>query len=204
MPIVPGTSGLTKIPKLLEGAKLAFVLALRQAFQSSVTDENLKYSDLPEERKIQIFTAHPLKLEFYPALVVSCAGGDASMKYLMEDFIEEDVENALVKYSGQLNFTISITVLTQSTLERERIIDHLIIFVRHLFRESLHGFGLEYTRDMRIGAESIIEVENKPVYEQTFDIPCYLEYKTHIDQSSLDCIRRINISEIMVGNITVE
>lgn len=203
MAVITGVTALTSMPRLMEGAKLAFVLALREAFKSSLADENLRYSDNPDETKLRIYTAHPLQLEFYPAIVVSVAGGDASFRYLQDDFVDEDVDAAQVKYSGQMSFTVSLTVLTNSTLERERIIDHLIVFVRHLFRDVLHGFNLEYTRDMRIGSENILEVENKPVYEQTFDIPCYMEYHANIDQGALDTIRRIDIGEISVGAITV-
>jgi hypothetical protein len=179
------------------------VLALREAFKSSLTDENLRYSDDPDTTKLRIYTAHPLQLEFYPAIVVSVGGGDASFRYLQDDFVEEDVPNAIVRYSGQMSFTISLTVLTNSTLERERIIDHLIVFVRHLFRDVLHGYNLEYTRDMRIGSENILEVENRPVYEQTFDIPVYMEYHADIDQKTLDTIRRIDVSDIAVGAVIV-
>lgn len=203
MTAIPGVSGLTKMPRLVEGAKLSFVLALREAFKSPLADENLRYSDNVDESKIRIYTAHPLQLEFYPAIVVSVGGGDASFRYLQDDFVEEDVDDSLVRFSGQLNFTISLTVLTNSTLERERIMDHLIVFVRHLFRDVIHGFNLEYTRDMRVGSENIIEVENRPVYEQTFDIPVYLEYHADVDQRSLSTIRRIDINEISVGAITV-
>lgn len=191
------------MPRLLEAAKLSFVLALRQAFQSSLTDDNLRYSDDQSQTKIKIYTAYPLRLEFFPAIVVSVAGGDASFRYLQEDFTEENVDTAKVSYDGQMNFTISLTVMSNSTLERERIMDHLIMYVRHLFRDVIHGFNLEYTRDLRIGSESVEEVENKPVYTQTFDIPVYMEYHAVIDQSSLDTIRRIDISQISVGAITV-
>jgi len=203
MASVNGTSTLTKVPKLLEGAKLAFVLSLRQAFASAFTDPNLSYSDVLEESKIRIYTAHPLQLEFYPAIVVSCAGGDASFRYLQDDVIEDDEANSIVRFSGQLSFTISLTVLTNSTLEREKLIDHLIIFIRHLFRDVIHGFGLEYTRDIRVGSENIVEVENRPVYEQTIDIPCYLEYHAEVDQSALETIRAVDVTDIMVGKIEV-
>jgi hypothetical protein len=203
MAVIPGTSKLTKMPKLLEGAKLAFVLALREAFKSNLADVNLRYSDNPDETKLRIYTAHPLQLEFYPAIVVSVSGGDASFRYLQDDFVEESVDEAIVRFSGQMNFTISLTVLTGSTLEREKIMDHLIVFVRHLFRDVLHGYNLEYTRDMRVGSENILEVENKPVYEQTFDIPCYMEYHADIDQSTMDTIRRIDVVDIIAGVVTV-
>ena len=203
MAVIQGVDTLTQMPRLLEGAKLSFVLALRQAFSSSFTDPKLKYDQDPEKTKMKIYTAYPQQNEFYPCVVVSTGGGDASFRYLQDDFTSENEDSALVHYGGQMSFTISLTVLSTSTLERERIVDHLIVFVRHLFRSVLHGFNLEYTRDMRIGSETIVEVENRPLYQQTFDIPCYLEYNLDIDQRSLDTIRGINISDIAVGAITV-
>ena len=198
MAVIAGKTTLTSVPKLLEGAKLSFVLALREMFKSPLTDENLRYSDSADQTKIRIYTAHPLTMEFFPCIVVSTGGGDVSFGYLQEDFVSEDVENSLVHYAGRVSFTISLTVLTQSTLERERIIDHLILYVRHLFRDLMHGYGLEYTHDMRIGSENISEVENRPVYEQTFDIPCYMEYHASIDQSELETLRRIDIGNIEI------
>lgn len=192
---VIGTTTLTSIPPLLERAKLAFVVAMRGAFASTVTDPNLKYSDVDEETKIKIFTAHPLRMEFYPSLVVSTGGGDASFGYLIDDFVEEvEGEKAEVVFAGKIVFTMSLTISTNSTLERERILDHLIIFIRHLFRPNLHGFGLEYTKDIRVGPETLTEVENKPVYEQVMEIPCYMEYEVRVDQGALDTIRRINLT----------
>jgi hypothetical protein len=195
---VEGESTVTKVPRLLEGAKLAFVLALREAFSSEFTDEELRYSQDKDATKLKIFTAHPLTLEFYPSLVVSSSGGDASIKYLQDDFVEDIGDNKSL-FAGQLSFSISITILSNSTLERERIMDHLIIFVRHLFRGTIHGFNLEYTRDIRIGPENIVEVENRPVYEQTMDIPCYMEYKAVVDLRKLETIRAIDVSDVSVN-----
>ena len=203
MAVIPGTSALASVPKLMEGAKLSFVLALRQAFQSAVTDPGLRYSSDDNATKIKVYTAYPLTLAFYPAIIVSVASGDASFRYLQDDFVEEDESAGVVTYAGQLSFTISLTVLSNSTLERERIIDHLILFVRHLFRDVIHGYNLEYTRDIRIGSENIVEVENKPVYEQTMDIPCYMEYKADINQQALDTIRAIDVASIMTGAVQV-
>jgi len=203
MTVIQGTSGLTQVPKLLEGAKLAFVLALRQAFSSAITDPNLRYSENQEETKLKIYTAHPLTMEFFPAIVISNGGGDASFRYMQEDFIDESPDNTTLTYSGLVSLTISLTILTKSTLERERILDHLIVFIRHLFRDVLHGFNLEYTRDIRVGSENIIEVENTPVYEQTMDIPCLLQYAATIDQSALDTIRKIDVGDLTISDVNV-
>lgn len=190
-----GSSG-SAIPKLLEGAKLAFVMALRQAFSSSLANANLRYNQDTAQSKIRIYTAHPLTIEFFPTLVVSATSGDASIRYLGDDYVEEDIPEGKIYYAGQMRFNISITALTSSTLDRERIMDHLIFFVRHLFRDVIHGFNLEYTKDIRIGSENILEVENKPVYEQTMEVPCYMEYESIIDINQLGTIRAIDINDI--------
>jgi hypothetical protein len=194
-----GTSTLTSVPPLLERAKLAFVLSLRSAFASTFTDPALRYDDDQSKSKIRIYTAHPLRLEYYPAIVISTGGGDASFTYLMDDFVEEAPKNERdqVVFAGRVVFTMAVTILTNSTLERERILDHLIIYVRHLFRDNLHAFGLEYTKDIRVGPETLTEVENKPVYEQVLEIPCYMEYEAAIDQGALDTIRRIDLSVVL-------
>lgn len=192
---VKGTSALTSIPPLIERAKLAFVLSLRSAFGSDVTNEHLRYSENRDQSKIRIYTAHPLTIEFLPTIVISCGGGDVSIKYLVDDFVEETVgQDSEVVFAGRLVFTISITIYAASTLERERILDHLIMFIRHLFRDKLHGFGLEYTKDIRVGPETLREVENRPVYEQVMDIPCYMEYEAIVDQRALDSIQKIDVN----------
>jgi hypothetical protein len=196
MPIVPGVSTLKEVPKLLEKAKLSFVIALRRMFESSIADKDLRYSENTEETKIRIYSAYPLTLEFFPAIVVSASAGDVSFGYLQDDFIHDDVGAALVKYSGKLEFTISLTILSNSTLERERIMDHLIIFIRHVFKDLLRSYNMQFYREMRVGSESLTEVENKPVYEQTMDIPIYMEYHANIDQASLDTLRAIVVRSI--------
>lgn len=188
---VVGTSKLTSPPRIIERAKLAFVKGLREAFSSSIADPRLRYSEDKDVTKLKIFTAHPLVPEFFPSIVVSTAGGDASFRYLADDFTDTRVEDNELVYAGRVVLTISLTVLSNSTLEREKVMDHLIIFIRHLFRDRLHGFGLEYTRDIRIGPETLTEVENKPVYEQTMDIPCYMEFDARVDQRALDEIRSV-------------
>lgn len=187
---IPGKPTLKSIPKILERAKLSFVIALREAFKSSVTDKNLRYDDDQEVTKLKIFTAHPLTLEFYPSIVISTSGADVSFKYLSEDFVGSSDKDSLI-FAGRSVFTLSITALTRSTLERERIMDHLLIFLKFLFRDRLHGLGVEYTRDIRIGAEDLEEVENVPVYSQTMDIPCYMEHEIKVDQSVLNEIGEI-------------
>ena len=209
---IDGTTTATEVPKLLEGAKLAFVLALRTAFSSSLTHKDLKYDTDKTKTKIKIYTAHPLKLEFYPSLVVSVGGGDASIKYLMDDFVDEVEDIGQVNYAGQLSFTISITAMTKSTQEREKIVDHLIFFIRHIFvdifrrtRTPKFNFDLVYTKDIRVGPENIIEVENTPIYEQTMDVPVYMEYHATVDQSSLETLRAISVEEIQaISSVDIE
>ena len=200
-----GSSTLTKIPKLLEGAKLAFVLGLRRAFSCSLIDKDLQYNVDPALTKIKVWTAFPLRLEFFPSLVVSCGGGDLSTKYLADDFVDESEDGNTVNFAGQLNFTISITVLSKSTLERERILDSLILIIRHLFINELRhtrspgfNFDLTYSKDIRASSEQIVEIENAPAYSQTVDVPVYLEYQASVDRSALETLRATDVSGIQV------
>jgi hypothetical protein len=182
------------VPKLVEGAKLAFVSMLRAAFSSSFTNEHLRYSEDEKRTKIKIYTAHPLRLEFAPCLIVSVAGGDCSFQYMNDDYIKQDQTKSEYYYGGKLVFNINVTIVSRHTVERERLIDHLIFFLRHIFIGGIRGFNISYGKDMRLGSENIEEVENKPVYTQTLDIPCYLEYQGVISQNLLETLRAIDVT----------
>jgi hypothetical protein len=97
--------------------------------------------------------------------------------------------------------TIQLTVVSKSTAERERILDHLIIFIRHLFTDMLRGHGQTFTRDIRVGPETLIEIENENAYEQVIDIPIYLEYQASIDQSTFEYIRKMSVTANAVNVI---
>ena len=193
-----GKSALTVVPPLIENGKLAWVVSLRQAFQSSITDKNLKYDPDKSKSKLMINTMYPRKFEFPPAVVVGNSGGDMSFTYLQDDFVEESSAEGAALYAGRLVVTISLTILAKSTVERERILDHLIIFIRHLFTDVLRGYGQTVTRDIRVGPETLIEIENEPAFEQVIDIPVYMEYRAIIDQSAFEYIRKINLTATAV------
>ena len=186
-----GNSAGGGVPKLVEGAKLAFVMALRSMFSSELTNANIRYSKNKETTKLKIFTAHPTKIEFYPCLIVSVASGDCSFKYLQDDLVSQNLQKSEYLYAGQLWFNIAITIMTNTTVDREKLIDHLIFYLRHVAVGTIRSFNILYGKGMRLGPENIIEVENKPVYEQTLDIPCYLEYRSTVSQELMQTLRRI-------------
>lgn len=192
---IEGVTTATEVPRILEGAKLSFVLALRQAFASTFTHPSLRYTS-GADTSIKIFTAHPLVMEFMPCIVVSAASGNASFGYLQDDFVREDPDSYSQYYSGKVTFNLALTIYTGSTLEREKIIDHLIFYIRHLFRGTFHNFNLEYTKNISVGSENVYEVDNKPVYEQTMSIECYMEYKAVVDQSQMEEIRKIILESV--------
>lgn len=198
-----GTSTLTVVPPLLENSKLAWVLALQAAFQSPITDPALVYSPNESLTKLKIYTAYPRRFEFLPFIAVSLGSGDMSFTYLSDDFVDEDAATSTVTYAGRVVMTVQLTVVAKSTVERERIIDHLIIFIRHLFTDILRGHGQTVTRDIRVGPETLVEVENEPAYEQVIDVPVYLEYMATIDQSTFQYIRNMTVTAI-AENITVK
>ena len=188
---VEGTTTSKQVPKLLEKAKLAFTQGLRIAFASEITDPSLKYIEGSTDSKIKIYPTHPQTLEFFPSLIVSAAGGDASFTYMQDDYIGGGEESFEQRYAGRVVFNINISILASKTVERERMVDHLIFFTRHLFRGTFHGFDVEFTKDISLSGENTFEVDNKPVYEQVLSIPCYMEYNATVDQSGLDTIRSL-------------
>ena len=189
------------MPKLLERARLAFVVTFRHAFGSELVDPNLKYDEDQNLTKIKIFRHHPQKMEFFPCIMLSTAHGDASVSYLQDELIEQSEYPAFRRYNGKVVFTISANIYSKSTLELERIIDHVILYLRHLFLGDIRSFGIIYTRDITVGGEQVQEVDNAPLYSQTIDIPCYMEYTIDVDQSHLDKIRQINFSAVNFDNI---
>lgn len=193
---VEGITTATEVPKVLERAKLGFALALRTAFASSLTHVDLKYDPDKTKTKIKIYTAHPLQMEFFPCLVVSAASGDASVNFLQDEYLGTVEESSVVTYGGKISFTMSITVIANGTVERERIMDHIMFFTRHLFKDVFREINLEYSRGITIGGETVMEVDNKPIYEQTISIPCYLEWQSGIDQATLDVVRGIIVTAI--------
>ena len=196
-----GVSTLTVVPPLLENSKLAWVLALQAAFQSAITDPALKYSPVESQTKLKIYTAYPRRFEFLPFIAVSLGSGDMSFTYLSDDFVDDDLKSSTVAYAGRVVMTVQLTVVSKSTAERERIVDHLIIFVRHILTDILRAHGQTVTRDIRVGPETLVEVENEPAYEQVIDIPVYLEYQAFIDQSTFEYIRKMSVTANAV-NVT--
>jgi hypothetical protein len=201
---VEGITTATEVPKVLERAKLGFALALRQAFASSLTHKDLKYSTDKAKTKIKIYTAHPLTMEFFPCLVVSASSGDASVNFLQDEYIGTVEDSSIVTYGGKIIFTVSITVITNGTVERERIMDHITFFIRHLFKDVFRSFNLEYSKGITIGAENVTEVDNRPICEQTISIPCYMEWSAGIDQAQLETVRKIIIAEVLTMDRQVE
>lgn len=190
---------LTASPKLIERVKLGFTQVLRIAFSNVITHKDIRCSQVEKDTKLKIYHAFPNRVEFFPTLVVSVSGVNASMTYLQEDFLSEDEEN--IVYSGRLMMTVHLTCYTRTTLDREKIMDHTLIFVRHLFRDKMKEIGVEY-KDITLSSEAQeLDVENQVMYSQSVDIECYLEYKAQIDQSLVKTIKSIGLeitAEIVV------
>ncbi len=191
-----GVSSLTSIPSLVERVKLSFVQALRHSFSSNLTNKDIRYNQDESLTKIKIYTAYPLRMEFVPAIVVNVSSGDLSFNYLQDDFLTYIEDKEISIYNGKVPLTIRLSVISNGTLEREKIIDHLIFYLRHVFLGLFRRYNIYYLSNISLGDESIQEVSGRLIYEQAITIPCYVEYTAEVDMKEIETLQAITVQAI--------
>lgn len=164
-----------RVPNLYEKVRRDFVVVLRACFASDYTDENIKYNINPNNTKIKIYNSYPKTLEFFPSIIVSIDNANISFKYLQDDFLGES--NGVQKYNGGVEFDVKLVVYSRSVVERDRILDHLIYFLRNIIVNNIRGIGLHYSNNLRIGDESTNVVNKELIFSNAITIPCYAEYE---------------------------
>jgi len=96
---------------------------------------------------------------------------------------------------SQVRVPVKITVYALSTTDRERIIDLIVLYVRHVFKDLFRPMA-EYI-DMRIGGETETTWDNQIVYTNTLTVDCWSAYAHFIDLSTFDLIKNIDIQSII-------
>lgn len=80
-----------------------------------------------------------------------------------------------------LNVNIIITVYARSQMDRERIFDLLVLYIRHIFKASISKY-IVYSGE-QISGERVAMYDNQPIYENSITIPCVTHYSHYIDNS---------------------
>ena len=96
---------------------------------------------------------------------------------------------------SSLEVPVRITVYAMSTTDRERILDLIILYIRHVFRDFLAPY-ITYI-NIRIGEESSTIISNQVVYTNTVTVDCWTHYADYIDQSLLELIKKIDVTSIV-------
>lgn len=194
-----GSPSIKRIPSVLEDCKSDFVLILRNCFSSTLADENLRFNEDKNLTKIQIFKGFPNVIEFYPSIFITANYGDFSFKYLNNDFISEDTNKSI--FSSPVEFTISINIYANSQLERERIIDHLIFFMKYLFLGEFRSKNFVFYKQLNLGSEGTEERHNRLIYTASMNIPCFSEYQSELDANEFNRLISSNVSFSMEEKI---
>ena len=187
-----------KIPPIYEKLRYNLVGMLRMAFASQLTDENLKYSISKTQRKIEIYPTYPNVLEFFPCIVASISSVDFSHTYLEEEIIYFNNAEGKSLYNGILSVDVNLTVYSKSARERDRIIDHIIMFFKNLFVNHFKEIGIQFRKNMRISDESVSQISGGIVFSNTITIPCSIEYEIERVPDIEELIQQINISDISI------
>jgi hypothetical protein len=185
-----------KLPSIYEKLRYNFVTLLRAAFASEITDENLRYSTDKTKRKIEIYPTYPQILEFFPSIAVNLSSLNFSHTYLEDELQNIDFAQGTYLYNGIFVVDINMTVYSKSIRERDRIIDHLILFFKHLFVNHFRELGIQFRKDMRVSDESVTPITGGILYSNTITIPCSIEYEIKRVAEIEGIIQQINIQNL--------
>jgi hypothetical protein len=187
-----------KLPSIYEKLRYNFVTLLRAAFASEITDENLRYSPDKTKRKIEIYPTYPQVLEFFPSIAVNLSSLNFSHTYLEDELQDINFSKGTYLYNGIFTVDINMTVYSKSIRERDRIVDHLILFFKHLFVNHFRELGIQFRKDMRVSDESVNPIAGGIVYSNTISIPSSIEYEIERISDIEGIIQQINIENLNI------
>jgi hypothetical protein len=187
-----------KLPSIYEKLRYNFVTLLRAAFASEITDENLRYSPDKTKRKIEIYPTYPQVLEFFPSIAVNLSSLNFSHTYLEDELQDINFSKGSYLYNGIFTVDINMTVYSKSIRERDRIVDHIILFFKHLFVNHFRELGIQFRKDMRVSDESVNPIAGGIVYSNTISIPCSIEYEIERISDIEGIIQQINIENLNI------
>jgi hypothetical protein len=187
-----------KLPSIYEKLRYNFVTLLRAAFASEITDVNLRYSTDKAKRKIEIYPTYPQVLEFFPSIAVHLSSVDFSHTYLEDELQNINFAEGSYLYNGIFAVDINMTVYSKSVRERDRIIDHLILFFKHLFVNHFRDIGIQFRKNMRISDESVSPITGGVLYSNTVTIPCSIEYEIERVAEIEGIIQQVNIENLNI------
>jgi hypothetical protein len=179
--------------------KMAFVKVLRTVFSDSSIAQEYRYDPIREKRQLHIFRSFPKKITGLPAIIVETEIADVSIKQLGEEIVQQvfsdDGKTLLARvYGGVVWIPVKITILAQTTTDRELITDLVSGYIRYAARPLFAKNRIEYL-DIKAGEAGDEPFSDaKRMFIGTVEVQCQTEFKSLIDMGIYAKIQKINLA----------
>lgn len=177
----------------------AFITALRVAFEHPATPEKYRYSRNINESQCDIRSDYPQRITKLPIIVVTLGGGDLSMTYLGDEFMQETtIEEDGLKgylYGGMFDITVNIEVWAGTKRDIEHLSDIVGVYVRYLFRKKFFEKNIAYTSMRNSGItseEGNVEGPNKVIFKNSIEVSVKTEFTHYLDKELYDTIQDLD------------
>jgi hypothetical protein len=187
--------------------KNAFVLALREAFAHEATPVEYRYNSTDKAKsQISIFRAFPKRSDVkFPVILVEVESGDFSISSLShEESYEIQDGNGLVTdvvYSGVMTIPVALTILTETTTDREKLTDLVAIYTRFVFRDLFYKYNMPYLGlDAGEDGEDTSSANGKVIYKGKVRVRLQTEFAQKVDMSLYAAVNSINLEQVLMGS----
>ena len=192
--------------RIKEHMKTALFNTLAYAFNSNA---DFKWQADISRTKIFITKFWPYEVTKLPMLVITTSTGDALMRVMQDELWEEDhkkvVENNITydgisgyRYGGGFNQNVSIDVVTEDTITREKILDWVIMYLRWLYITKLREYGLEL-KNITIKGETQKQVGADYVYFDGLNLEFYTEWTEELVLAEAERIKAFDLNGVVLS-----
>lgn len=204
-----------------ELVRSGFVRALRVVFESN---QDFQYKTSltdpyqPDDNSgVFIYDAWPWKRIGYPAIIVTLGAADPLLRTIggehqsdIQDsgYVGQDgltyFNNIGEVFGGGVQTTVKIDVLARSAIERSRVMDWLVLYIRHFFTDTFSQQGVSIA-DMSHAGETMQLVGNEPVYSDALAVTVYSEFQRTIFNGvfgTIDAVSLINVFTLLPNGAT--
>lgn len=192
--------------------KNVFVKVLREIFASDIMEEEFRYVPSPDiidenkgddeggakDTKIRIYKSFPKRIQSYPCIIVATRGYDASLMALGEEGEEaaDGFKDGILvgrSFVGHYIVPLEITVYAKdSTDDRDKLTDLLVVMLRILRRSLFHGFGVGY-RTITVGGENQQEDprDRFQIFTNSITVECQTDYILDLTIEESELVEKI-------------
>ena len=190
-----------------ERAKIALIRVLELAFQ---TNMQFKWDQDPDKSRIRIYKQWPKTDVKLPSVIITAAPGDPLMRTIgqdvrrqitspvMMDGITRQVVSA-TQYGGSFQPSLNIEVASNDTMERDRIIDWISMYIRWFFWDKFRDFGIEF-QSMRWNSDREDRLGNDWVYISSMSLDLLTEWNHTVTIDDASRLNAICIASVFVVN----